>query len=93
MNTLSKVLLSAIAPLAVVTAYVPTAEAQVQVVEYPTNAYVASYAPIYYEGHAHYYYRNHFYYRDHGGWHGYAHEPAGLWGRRGEWGGHRHGWR
>jgi hypothetical protein len=92
MNTIPKLLLSAVLPLAAVIAHAPAAEAQAVVV-YPSAAYVASYEPIYYNGHAHYYYNNHFYYRDHGAWRGYEHEPAALWGRRGEWAHHRHGWR
>jgi hypothetical protein len=91
MNRVTKLLLSAVVPLAAITAYVPSADAQVIV--YPPAAYVASYAPIYYNGYAHYFYNNHWYYRDHGAWRGYDHEPAFLWGRRGEWAGHRHGWR
>jgi hypothetical protein len=92
MNTISKLLLSAVLPVAAVVAYAPAADAQAVIV-YPSPAYVASYEPIYYNGHAHYYYNNHWYYRDHGGWRGYEHEPAVLWGRRSEWASHRHGWR
>ncbi len=92
MNAVPKLLLSAILPLAAMVATAPTAQAQAVVV-YPSPAYVASYEPIYYNGYAHYYYNNHWYYRDHGAWRGYATEPAVLWGRRGEWASHRHGWR
>jgi hypothetical protein len=90
MNAVSKLVLFATVPLAVAVTDVRAARAQV--VDYPSEAYVAGYTPIYYNGFAHYYWHNHFYYRDHGGWHGYAHEPAALWGRRGEWGTHRHRW-
>jgi hypothetical protein len=89
MNTISKLLLCAMAPAAVITAYVPTAEAQV--VYYPPSAYIAAYSPYYYNGYAHYLYRNNWYYRDHGAWRGYAHEPGELRGQRGGWGGHRGG--
>jgi hypothetical protein len=90
-RTISKVLISAVVSLAAIAVYAPAAEAQYYA--YPSAAYVASYEPIYYNGYAHYYYNNHFYYRDGAGWHGYAHEPGALWGRRGEWASHRHGWR
>jgi hypothetical protein len=90
-RSISKILLPAVFSLAAVAMYAPAAEAQTYV--YPSSAYVASYSPIYYNGYAHYYYNNHWYYRDGAGWHGYAHEPAYLWGRRGEWGGRRYGWR
>jgi hypothetical protein len=93
MNTISKLLLSAVLPIAALAVDVPAAEAQARVVVYPSSAYVASYEPIYYNGSAHYFYNNHWYYRDHGAWRGYEHEPAELWGRRGEWAGRRHRWR
>jgi hypothetical protein len=72
-------------------------EAQAQVVYYPPAAYVAWYTPYYYNGYAHYLYRNNWYYRDHGGWRGYGREPGALYGQRGAWGargwgGGGHGW-
>ncbi len=91
----SKILVSALLPLGVAAAIStasPSAEAQV-VVAYPPSSYIASYTPVYYNGYAHYYYNNHWYYRDHGIWRGYATEPAYLYGRRGEWGGHYYRWR
>jgi hypothetical protein len=91
MKSISKLLLSAVLPLAAITAYVPSADAQVVV--YPTREYIASYQPIYYNGYAHYYYNNHWYYRDAVGWHGYATEPAVLVARRGEWVTRRYVWR
>jgi hypothetical protein len=92
MNSISKLLLSAVLPLAAMTAYAPAVNAQVVV--YPTPAYVASYQPIYYNGYAHYYWNNHWVYRDRVGvWHGYATEPPVLWARRGEWVSRRYYWR
>jgi hypothetical protein len=78
----------AVVPMMAVAGY--STEAKAQVVYYPPNAYVAAYTPYYYNGSAHYLYRNNWYYRDHLGWHGYAHEPGGLYGQRGAWG--AHGW-
>jgi hypothetical protein len=91
MKSISKLLLAAVIPLAGLTVNVPSAEAQVVV--YPSDAYVASYRPVYYNGYAHYWYNNHWYYRDHGYWRGYATEPRYLYGYRGEWARHRYGWR
>jgi hypothetical protein len=68
------------------------ARAQVQVV-YPTPAYVASYEPVYYNGFAHYWYRDRWFYRDHAAWRWYEHEPDFLHARRGEWAHHWHHWR
>ena len=94
MNRIAKIMLSAIVPLAAMTAVgTHTTSAEAQVVVYPSDAYVASYRPVYYNGYAHYYYNNAWYYRDHGYWHGYAAEPGYLHGYRGEWGHHRYGWR
>jgi hypothetical protein len=60
----------------------------------PPPHYVATYEPVYYNGYAHYYYQNHWYYRDHGGaWRWYDREPGYLYGHRGEWEHHHHGWR
>jgi hypothetical protein len=83
---------SAIAPLMAVASYCWEAKAQI-VVAGPPAAYVASYEPIYYNGFAHYYYRNRWYYRDHNAWRGYDREPGFLHEHRGEWEHHRHGWR
>jgi hypothetical protein len=92
---ISKILVSALLPLAAgvaVTAEAPSAEAQV-VYYYPPASYVASYRPVYYNGYAHYWYGNRWWYRDHGAWRGYVTEPAYLYGYRGEWGRHYYGWR
>jgi hypothetical protein len=67
--------------------------AQTVVVEGPPSAYVASYEPIYYNGWAHYWWRDHWYYRDHGAWHWWDKEPAFLHDHRGEWAHHWHHWR
>ena len=53
----------------------------------PPPEYVASTEPIYYEGHAAYWYHGYWGWRDaHGAWNHYDHEPAFLAQRRG--GGH-----
>ena len=69
------------------------AGAQVVVTIGPPDAYVASYAPIYYNGFAHYWWHTHWYYRDHGAWHWWTTEPVFLHQHRGEWGNHWHHWR
>lgn len=51
--------------------------------EPPPPEYIASTEPVYYEGHAAYWYNNHWYWRDdHGGWQHYDHEPPFLADRR-----------
>ena len=50
---------------------------------YPPAAYVASTAPVYYEGRPAYFYGDRWYYRDGGGWGYYRNEPEYLRGRRG----------
>lgn len=60
----------------------------------PPPGYIASYEPVYYNGYAHYYYRDHWYYRDHyGGWQYYNREPAYFGAYRGHWGERYHHWR
>jgi hypothetical protein len=76
--------LSLIAPL--------DASAQEVVVTYPGDAYIATAEPVYYNGAAHYWYRDRWYYRDgrnwawyHGGEPGYLHDyrvrrwPGGVY--------------
>jgi hypothetical protein len=49
----------------------------------PPPEYVATTEPVYYEGHAAYWYGNHWNWRDgHGAWNHYDHEPAALADRR-----------
>jgi hypothetical protein len=50
---------------------------------YPPPAFVATAAPVYYEGRPVYWYGNRWYYRNGGGWGYYRREPAYLAGRRG----------
>jgi hypothetical protein len=84
-------LVSAILPVAAIAiAYAHKAQAQFAP---PPPAYVASYEPVYYNGSAHYLYRDRWFYRDHAAWRGYEHEPRFLHDRRGEWGHHVHHWR
>jgi hypothetical protein len=49
---------------------------------YPPDAYIATAEPVYFDGHASYWYGNRWYYRDGGHWNHYDHEPAGLYRRR-----------
>jgi hypothetical protein len=83
----------AVVPVAVIAAYAWEAKAQTVVSVGPPSEYIASYEPIYYNGWAHYWYRDHWYYRDHGAWHWWDHEPAFLHDHRGEWAHHWHHWR
>ena len=69
------------------------ANAQAVVTVYPPSSYVASYEPIYYNGAAHYWWRDHWYWRDHGAWHSWEREPDYLRDHRGEWAHHWHHWR
>lgn len=49
----------------------------------PPPEYVATTEPVYYEGHAAYWYNNHWYWQDeHGAWNHYDQEPAFLADRR-----------
>ena len=50
----------------------------VVVVGYPPDGYVATATPIYFEGHAAYWYGDRWYWRDGGRWHGYREEPTYL---------------
>jgi len=58
------------------------ASAQV-VVEFPPPEFIAVNPPVYFEGHAAYYYGNRWYYRDGPGWHSYHDEPLYLRNWRG----------
>jgi hypothetical protein len=49
----------------------------------PPPEYIATTEPVYYEGHAAYWYGGHWAWRDeHGGWNHYDHEPPALADRR-----------
>lgn len=50
--------------------------------DYPPDAYVGTTEPVYFEGHAAYWYGGHWYYRDAGAWHHYDREPPELHERR-----------
>jgi hypothetical protein len=53
----------------------------------PPPEFVATTEPVYYEGHAAYWYVDHWVWRDeHGAWQRYDHEPAFLADRRAHWG-------
>jgi hypothetical protein len=49
---------------------------------YPPDAYIATTEPVYFEGHAAYWYGGRWYYRDGGRWNHYDREPPGLYQRR-----------
>jgi hypothetical protein len=49
---------------------------------YPSDSYIATTEPVYYEGRATYWYGGNWYYRDGGGWRHYDHEPPALYQRR-----------
>jgi hypothetical protein len=50
--------------------------------DYPPDAYIATTDPVYFDGHASYWYGNRWYWRDGGHWNHYDHEPAGLYSVR-----------
>ena len=81
-STLSKglAIVTAVGALAAVSLVGSTAEAQWAP---PPAEYIATTEPVYYEGHASYWYGNHWSYRDeHGAWAHYDHEPTFLADRR-----------
>jgi|HubBroStandDraft_2_1064218.scaffolds.fasta_scaffold179359_2 hypothetical protein len=51
--------------------------------DYPPADYIATVEPVYFEGHAAYWYGNRWYYRDGARWGHYDREPPGLVGYRG----------
>ena len=55
-------------------------------VGYPPAEFIATTEPVYYQGHAAYWYGNQWYYRDHGRWSYYRAEPGYLRDRRAHWG-------
>ena len=55
--------------------------------DYPPADFLATTEPVYFEGHAAYWYHNRWFYRNGGHWGHYDHEPAGLAARRGQFGG------
>ncbi len=60
-----------------------TALAQIQVEIFPPAAFIATSAPVYFEGHATYWWGNQWYYRDGRNWRAYREEPAYLHEYRG----------
>lgn len=52
--------------------------------DYPPDTFIATTEPVYFEGHASYWYGGRWYYRVGGRWNHYDHEPAGLAARRGQ---------
>ena len=66
------------------------AQAQVVVEFVPPAEFVATAAPVYFEGHAAYWYRNRWYYREGRAWRYYHEEPAHLRSHRERWEPPRH---
>jgi hypothetical protein len=50
--------------------------------DYPSDAYIATTEPVYFNGYASYWYGNRWYYQNGGRWNHYDREPAGLYQRR-----------
>jgi hypothetical protein len=50
--------------------------------DYPPDSFIATSEPVYFEGHAAYWYGGRWFYRDGGRWNHYDREPAGLAQRR-----------
>ena len=59
------------------------ARAGVEIEIFPPNFFIATARPVYYEGHAAYWYRNRWYYRDGRSWRYYHEEPHYLHDWRG----------
>lgn len=54
--------------------------------DYPSADFVATAEPVYYGGHASYWYHNRWVYQNGGRWGAYGHEPPGLAQRRAQYG-------
>ncbi len=93
--TLSRRIAFSVAAIAVMTlgdaALAPRIASAQVVVEFPSADYLATVDPVYYEGHAAYWWNNQWRWRDGQGWHFYAQEPGYLYNQRshapyGRWG-------
>ncbi len=81
MNRTQIMLLSVGIVAAALVAIAPAASAQDD--DYPPPEVIATLSPVYFEGHAAYWYHNHWHYRDaRGGWGYYHDEPGFLRDRR-----------
>ncbi len=87
-TTLTQRVLCAVAVTACLRA--APARAQVQVVFEPPAAFIGTTEPVYYEGHAAYWYGNRWYYRDGRAWRSYGSEPDDLREQRAHHGAYRH---
>src|ERR1700691_2610576 len=95
----SKLVLACLAVVAVASlsgcaeevAVAPPPQPAVAVGIYPPDAYIATAAPVYYNGVPSYYYGGRWYYRNAGAWAYYGAEPAYLASRRGYGYGYRGG--
>jgi hypothetical protein len=77
-------LLKGVLGLGVIAACLASApvQAQVQIQIYPPAWFIATTSPVYYEGHASYWYGNQWHYRQGRTWHTYQREPMYLHDRR-----------
>jgi hypothetical protein len=85
-QTLLTMLKGALAVGAVTAGFIVAAPARAQVevvVDGPSADYIATTDPVYYEGHAAYWYGGGWFYRDGGSWHHYRSEPGFLHDWRG----------
>jgi len=64
--------------LAVVSLASGAAQAQIEINVGPPSGFIATTSPVYFEGHAAYWYGDRWQYREGGRWHGYREEPAYL---------------
>jgi hypothetical protein len=75
--------LAALSCAALVTAFGLTSRVASAQVDYPPAEFIATTEPVYYQGHAAYWYGGRWYYHDaHGGWGHYDREPQELANRR-----------
>ena len=80
-RTLVKMLKGALCAGAIISCGLLSTPVQAQVVihvPFPPAPYIATTSPVYYEGHAAYWFQNRWHYRDGGAWRYYENEPAHL---------------
>jgi hypothetical protein len=83
MNKKIKTMLKSVLCGGVLAASATVARSQIEVsVGFPTPEFIATAAPVIFEGHSAYWYGGHWYYRDGRAWHYYRDEPGFLRDRR-----------